>query len=137
MAGPVTYCDLQINQGEDWSQSFWWGLEDPSGDPSKTTYPYSFATATIKLQIRAALDSSSTSYFTLQLASGLALVTNPITGALTSPSLANGFSATLTSLQTLTLPNGATLYYDAFATSGGLVSLWLQGKIYVGTTVTR
>jgi hypothetical protein len=129
-----------IDIGADLTLNVAFSNEDQSGDPALMTY-FNLTGVSVRMSFRTALDRASQLVLALSVGSGIALTSTQITGGPAAPDAPNGFSWTITKAQSLSwqsagIPNGSTLYYDAFVDTGGLSALYLQGTMIMGTTVT-
>jgi hypothetical protein len=121
---------IEIEQNVDFSD-FWVPLApDPSGLENFANLQYqNFTGYGAQLIVRQFLDRNSTALLTLGLGTGLAFVTQAVTGVSGTPTN-NGYQVTVTAAQALAMTPG-TYYYNLLLTTPGGLHVDQQGGQWV------
>jgi hypothetical protein len=135
--GPWFQAPIITYQGDTYLQQFF----PLQGTSLEDCLPIDYTGWTLKMQIREALDPTSTLLLTLDNggAGGLTLVSGGVVQGVsfTTPAFVNGIQIALTAAQTTALPSGEWYYdmygIDALATQ----HVQMQGQFIVNATVTR
>lgn len=143
MSGPWQTERLQAFQGVSFDErrAFFFAPISGSTDPQDLTPLDLTGVTSVRMNIRAAQDASSTSLQTLGIGTGITLISDTFTPGPALPSAPNGVEIKLTASQTLAMNGGVAIrnaYYDVLVDMpDGTTLLLMNGPFDLLPTVTR